>query len=235
MKKKFVFIDIDGTLFDHKKRCIPSSALVAMEKAIENGHKLFICTGRPFPDLEKEMLELPVDGYILSCGAQVQVNNIDIFLSPFPAEDLKRIASFMVENGIGFSLEGKQRNYMNKEAYEFFKDLILSEIDEESSEVAKVLLKEREMYHYNEITEEDWKQILKISLFSSNREKCKEMIDKLPEHLYGFLHENPHLDLLNGEITIKGINKASGIDCILEYFNHPLEDTIAIGDSMNDI
>ena len=45
MNTKYLFLDIDGTLvgFDG---VMPSSALEALKKAHENGHKLVICTGR---------------------------------------------------------------------------------------------------------------------------------------------------------------------------------------------
>ena len=33
---------------------------------------------------------------------------------------------------------------------------------------------------------------------------------------------------------MKEINKASGMDHVLKYYNHPLEYTIALGDSLND-
>lgn len=46
---------------------------MAMKLAASNGHKLFICTGRPLPDIEKQLRNLNPDGYILSCGAGIQI------------------------------------------------------------------------------------------------------------------------------------------------------------------
>lgn len=43
---KYIFLDIDGTLFDHKKYAVPESARRAVELARRAGHKVFICTGR---------------------------------------------------------------------------------------------------------------------------------------------------------------------------------------------
>ena len=46
MKYKIVFLDVDGTLFSHKTKCIPSSALEAIKKAKENGIIICLATGR---------------------------------------------------------------------------------------------------------------------------------------------------------------------------------------------
>ena len=45
MNKKVIFIDVDGTLLDYENR-LPESASIAIKKARENGHKVYICTGR---------------------------------------------------------------------------------------------------------------------------------------------------------------------------------------------
>lgn len=47
MNKKIIFADIDGTLFDHETGKIPASACEALRQARENGHRIFLCTGRP--------------------------------------------------------------------------------------------------------------------------------------------------------------------------------------------
>ena len=37
MKYKIVFLDVDGTIFSHKTKSIPSSCIEAINKAKENG------------------------------------------------------------------------------------------------------------------------------------------------------------------------------------------------------
>lgn len=41
MNPKLLFIDIDGTLFDHAKDAIPESAKKAILSAKSKGHKIF--------------------------------------------------------------------------------------------------------------------------------------------------------------------------------------------------
>ena len=43
---KYLFFDMDGTLISPSTRHIPQSAVYGINKAMEAGHKCFICTGR---------------------------------------------------------------------------------------------------------------------------------------------------------------------------------------------
>ncbi|MBR5111620.1 MAG: HAD-IIB family hydrolase, partial [Clostridia bacterium] len=49
-----LFFDIDGTLFDDSRK-LPASVLPALEKAHENGHLLFINTGRTLCNLDHRL------------------------------------------------------------------------------------------------------------------------------------------------------------------------------------
>lgn len=41
---KIIFIDVDGTLVDYENH-LPDSAVIAIRKARENGHRVYISTG----------------------------------------------------------------------------------------------------------------------------------------------------------------------------------------------
>ena len=53
MSSKLVFLDIDGTLADERHE-VPISAQEACKAARSRGHKLFICTGRSMPKIERD-------------------------------------------------------------------------------------------------------------------------------------------------------------------------------------
>lgn len=42
---KIIFLDVDGTIVDYDNH-IPDSAREAIRKARENGHLVYVCTGR---------------------------------------------------------------------------------------------------------------------------------------------------------------------------------------------
>ena len=46
MNKAALFFDVDGTLIDEQTKIVPESTLRALKQARENGHLVFINTGR---------------------------------------------------------------------------------------------------------------------------------------------------------------------------------------------
>ncbi len=74
MNKSIFFFDIDNTLL--YKNEIPRSAITSLNKLKENGHYVYICTGRP-EILVKPILKLfNFDGYIVSNGGACYINGL---------------------------------------------------------------------------------------------------------------------------------------------------------------
>ncbi len=69
--KKALFFDIDGTVVSDITKSIPESTARALAKAKENGHLLFINTGRTFCRLDDKIKALGFDGYICGCGIYI--------------------------------------------------------------------------------------------------------------------------------------------------------------------
>lgn len=70
MAGKSVFLDIDGTLTSPGSNEPPESALRAVRKAQELGHKVFLCSGRNY-DMLKPLLKFGFDGAVASGGGYV--------------------------------------------------------------------------------------------------------------------------------------------------------------------
>lgn len=233
MKPKLIFIDIDGTLFDHAKDAIPESAKNAILSAKSKGHKIFLSTGRPYADVDQEILNFPLDGMIVSCGAVVYVDNKPIYCKTYPQKELISLIQFMLDNNIGFSLDGIHKNYLTEEAFNCLSSLMFK--NNEDSELSRAMMAKNNCFPFEDMKEEDLKEVVKISIFTKNKESCEKLFQKIPESLVGFMYKNNHLHLYNGEISIKGITKATGLKQITNYLNIPIEDIIAIGDSLNDL
>lgn len=233
MNHKLIFIDIDGTLFNHKKDDIPESAKEAILNAKSKGHKIFLSTGRPYADIDKEILDLPLDGMIVSYGAVVYVENKPIYCKTYPQKELINLIQFMSNNNIGFSLDGIHKNYLSEEAFICLSGLMFK--NNEDSELSRAMMAKNNCFPFEEMKEEDLKEVVKISIFTKNKESCEKLFQKIPDSLTGFMYKNYHLDLYNGEISIKGITKATGLKQITNYLNKAIEATVAIGDSLNDL
>lgn len=233
MKPKLIFIDIDGTLFDHAKDAIPESAKNAILSVKSKGHKIFLSTGRPYADIDQEILNSPLDGMIVSCGAVVYVDNKPIYCKTYPQKELISLIQFMLDNNIGFSLDGIRKNYLTEEAFNYLSSLMFK--NNEDSELSRAMMAKNNCFPFEDMKEEDLKAVVKISIFTKNKKSCEKLFQRIPKSLVGFMYKNNHLHLYNGEISIKGITKATGLKKITTYLNKNIKDTIAIGDSLNDL
>ena len=69
--RKIIFLDVDGTLVDYHNR-IPESAIRAIRQARENGHLVYVCTGRSRAEMQPELWEIGLDGMIGGNGSYVE-------------------------------------------------------------------------------------------------------------------------------------------------------------------
>lgn len=237
MNKKYIlFTDVDGTLYNPKQNKISDSSIQALKQARENGHKIFFCTGRPYPDINPSYFDLPIDGCIISCGAHIMMNNQTIYSNPIPYELLKSLLDYLIQHDIGFSLDGIDRNYLFSEAHEVFRHFECRNynLPYTTDEYADQLLAENHMYPYDLCKEEDLKQICKISIYTNNTKDLIPFLEQLPASMHGYAEKAYSVQSF-AEITMKENTKSSGIDYILNELDYSIEDTIAIGDGFNDI
>ena len=74
MERKIAFFDIDGTLTSELDGSVLPSTKNAIKKARNNGHIMFINTGRCMQNVEKRFLEIGFDGIISGCGTNINCN-----------------------------------------------------------------------------------------------------------------------------------------------------------------
>jgi Cof subfamily protein (haloacid dehalogenase superfamily) len=228
---KYIFLDIDGTLYNHRENKIPESAIEAIDKAKEAGHMIFISTGRSIYQL-KQINHINYDGVITSAGAYVYVDHKVLFEETISNEELNDISEICGELNIAYCYEGISGVYLQKAAQDYF------ELNRES----RALKKEEELqelfcfYNISEYTKGE--KIFKLSLFSTSYSaliRLGEMLGK--DYKVVVTTESKEKRVGNmcvAELTLSHIHKASGIKKILDYYNSAFEDAIAIGDSMND-
>ena len=228
---KYIFLDIDGTLYSPTTNETPESALRAIHKARENGHKIFLCTGRSLAEIVT-YLEYDIDGYILAAGAKVYADRKCIFDSPIPKDELKYLKDMINHMGLGYGLEGNAGAYGNELGYEFLlKYFSLPNASHEE----KVQNAMANCIYPEEAAHED-DEIYKICVYSEDGHEF-EHLEKTLHSQYILTHviEDPIKKFYGAEITNKDINKGTGIEKVLEHFCADCSDAIGIGDSGNDI
>ena len=90
-----LFFDIDGTILSEITHKIPESALEALHKAQENGHKTFINTGRTICSVPPMIKRIPFDGFLCGCGTHLIYGEQVVFHHSIPYERGREIIKSM--------------------------------------------------------------------------------------------------------------------------------------------
>lgn len=111
-----LFFDVDGTLVWHDPDAAtgenivsnPPSAEVykAFHALADNGHKAFICTGRPLSLVAQDLLDLKPAGLITGAGATIVIDGKIVYQNGIARELLDQTLRAIFEAGAGVMYEG---------------------------------------------------------------------------------------------------------------------------------
>lgn len=218
--KKAIFLDIDGTLIDSLGGLTEISPKVEKEIRMlqEKGVYVFVATGRPYAFINKSLLEFGFDGFILTNGAQVMINNETICSKPMGSDFINQLVSTLEEKGIQYVLEDDKHAYMkasHKAFYQFYDSVGIG--------------KECFISDYNL----EKLNVYKVEIMCPNEEVLNQCVAFINQHSeYGYFQS---IDEIHLEVYFKENTKAAGIIKATEYLNISIENTYAFGDGRNDI
>lgn len=216
-KMKLIFFDVDGTVIEEQTKKMPPSTKRAIEKARKNGHICVINTGRTWKMVNGIITNDTVfDGYVLGCGTMVTYRDRVLFHKIFARELACRIVESLRRNEIDAVLEGGENNFCDgpeRIHTPLFHDFIA---DLQKNDYGTF---ENSPGHFD-----------KLFAYTENTAGMDAFIEE-------FSAELDFVDREGGfyEIMPKGISKASGMRFLAQHLQIPMCDTVAIGDSSNDI
>lgn len=231
--KKLIFIDVDGTLVDYENN-LPESAVVAIRKARENGHRVYMSTGRSKAEIYQNLWDIGFDGMIGGNGSYVEGHESVIMHQLISLEQCKRIVDWLHERKLEFYLESNNGLF----ASEHFEDVCKGTIQEYcrrkgKEEVEKISIRDvfPEMIFDGELYRDDLNKVsYRLNSYQDYLD-TKEQFPDLQNGTWGGAGETA----LFGDLGVKDITKANAIACLLEYLDAKKEDTIAFGDAKIDI
>ena len=106
MNRKLIFFDIDGTIIPEDTGVIPESTKEAIKKAKENGHLVFINTGRTFSGITQLIFDLEFNGYVCGCGTHIYFDGKKIYSSVIPKEKCIETVAILRKNKVNAFYEG---------------------------------------------------------------------------------------------------------------------------------
>lgn len=108
MKRKAVFMDIDGTLMGHNG--VSGRVIDAIQRTRSRGNLFFVCTGRSLGNMPGELLQAEyLDGYIMGCGMHCVFGNRDVYHERISRELVLEVAKFSFERRQECWYEGETR------------------------------------------------------------------------------------------------------------------------------
>lgn len=210
-EKCAAFLDIDGTLIADSFK-IPDENLDAIAEARAKGHMVFINTGRSWGNIPKELSDqFNLDGVIAGSGAMITIGEETVYKNSIPHDVIVRAAEYFFKNRECWCVfEGLKTNYVIANAGYTVREG--RQIELKSMSDLSLFLPGEE-----------------IQVFAAGEKLPKEFEELFKDELTFFTM--PYYS----DCVAKGSNKAEGIKRVCEITGIKRENTIAIGDSSNDL
>lgn len=217
MSRKMIFFDIDGTITQDGTYRIPDSTRRALRLARENGHLLFVNTGRTFVAIDPDVRALPFDGYVTGCGTYIYYRGQQLQAHSLTHEACAELVENLRRWDIPAFFEGNDDLYYDPE-------------NPTPDWKYQVLLKNFKKEAFTHISMESPFVFDKYLIFP--RESSQ--MDAFRAYCQGRFTA---IDRGHGmfEMIQSAYSKATGIRYLQDRFQIPLEDCYVIGDSTNDL
>ncbi|MBC1442520.1 Cof-type HAD-IIB family hydrolase [Listeria seeligeri] len=235
MTKKIVFVDVDGTLVNDDG-LVPESARTAITKARNNGHQVYLCTGRSKPELYESILSIGFDGIIGAGGGYVEVNDQIIYHKKVANEDVVHMVDFFNKKKLDFYLESNGGLFASENLESHLNKLIYGDV--ENDPIAREKKQNNPHPFIESLTFGEpnlYRTDVNKACFLENKAVPFEEIKKEFSGKFEVMHCTvPIFGDDSGELMVPNIHKATAIELLLEHINGDQKDTIGIGDGMND-
>ncbi|WP_230083490.1 HAD family hydrolase [Aerococcus tenax] len=229
---KYIFTDVDGTLVDYQNNLLDSTVR-AIKKAQQNGHKIFIVTGRSKGEMYDEILDIGFDGYIGVNGAYAEIDGETIYHHGLSSEDEKAIVDWLHDRGLEFYLESNSGLYGSENFRERGKQTVIDYSAYKGNDASEFMTVEKifpEMKFGEPLYRNDVNKISFILDSYNDYLDAKEHFSDFTVNTWGGHGEKA----LFGDVGLKGIRKSDGVKRILSYFSASADEAIGFGDARID-
>ena len=221
---KIIFIDIDGTLRNDKKE-ITEKTKEAIQKTIEKGIYVVLCSGRPREYVEEVSKKALTSSYLIGCnGGEIYdyKEKKTMYINALENEAVIALWQIVERYDIQLIMISNGKRIVRKQTDDNT-DILLEEPIENfiiDNPVTQCVFSSLNLENIRN-SKEEINDIKKIEIV--NLSKCL-VNNKFPEEKPFFL-----------DITCKDTSKGNAIKKLCEYLKIDLKDSVAIGDSYNDV
>ena len=229
MNRKAIFLDIDGTMVPIGG-VLPDPARDALQRAHDNGHMLVLCSGRSRCQMNISNLPLDLFDGIISCSGACVTRNGEILVSHFMDQaHVRQMEDLFAEQHMAFFFQTEEATL----APAWSKEQLLSSMEtlgRDTTEIRK-FVDNIELYEDCGALEHVEKAVYYDALLTAEEVHARLGTDYFQVTDSSFRVSR----FCDGEVTRRGITKASGMEALLAAAGIPREDSIGIGDGPNDL
>lgn len=209
-----LFLDVDGTLLSFRTHRVPESARAALCEAHARGVRIFIATGRAAGDLAP-LEGLPYDGVVALNGAECVLRDGRVVARrPIPRADFERGLELAARFGFPVALELDEG---------IFVDRVTPEVERLAALVAHPLPETA-----------DLRRLFDRNVCCQMCFYCDERVERaVMAELPGLAATRWHPIFV--DITVRGVDKASGMRDMLAACSLGADSAMACGDGGNDV
>lgn len=207
-KQRVIFLDIDGTLMGNEKKALFHN-LDVIRKVRSLGHKVFVNTGRSTAFLPSHMdFKKDFDGVVSGAGARITFGDKEIFCKLIETEAVRKFCKLCITHDNVSVLEGVDKMIYMGNDNEGHDDWIRLTSD-----------------NFDELINDD----LRIEKFTVLGVADPQIPELLGEE-YMVIQHNGY-----AEIIKKAYSKSKAIEVVMDFLKLPVEQSVAMGDSLNDL
>lgn len=213
-----IFFDIDGTLVDEKTQIIPQSTIDAIHHLVAQGHIPVINTGRPYSHVDPRVRDLPFAGFVCAGGQEVYLQGTWLKRQTIPMEWMGDIIDGVRKNNLQVIYEADGGYYLDGEYSAHHEEI----------RVQSAFLSRNGCF-IRDVRDGITDPIVKFCTFDVPGSNRMAFVNQLDSRF-------TYIDRRGmAEFLIKGNSKAAGLEQILQHIGCPKEQTMAFGDSGNDL
>ncbi len=222
---KAIFIDLDGTLTNSNKQ-VTETNKKSIKRIIDKGIYVILCSGRSNKDVCEYSIEANTSDYAVSSnGAQIYNfrTKEEFFSTEIEYTDIKYIWDYCDKNNLELILNGDNNQYGNQIfCSDMYKNkIVVQELDDlRNIAIYQIIINSNSFYDMQECD-----KYIKVNDNLKIANYSREYINKNTES------QQPYYIFVNN----KSVDKGVAINQFLTKMNIKKEETICIGDRINDI
>lgn len=224
---RIVLLDVDGTLIDHTQHLAPS-VVTAVRGARAAGHLVYVCTGRSRAEIPDFVTDIGFDGVISAGGGFIERGDELIAAHTIPEPVVRDLVGFFDRNDIEYTLQAYESAYPSEGLLPRLLPLF-AEMEMGLSPGDRLV----EMMTY--LGPPPTAGIAKATFFGTDPRTFATVRDGLGDRFHVITGTIPYLGEAGGEVSLDGIHKGAALVELVTALGLDLADSIAIGDSTNDL